>query len=135
MIVLHGVWIPAMDGVAAGKLAIWGEDSSLSVHQPKRGRKAAKPQTSPQTHPFAAATEELRLTLGTLVGDGVDQRQAVAGHPDTAALLLPSVGDAPIPSPGMIRPREDALGFPLSSQGLGPGLTAFPAHRGKPPFS
>ncbi len=69
MIVLHGVWVPAMDGVAAWKLAIWGEDSSLSVPQPKRGRKAAKPQTRPEPHPFAASTKELLRTLGTHISE------------------------------------------------------------------
>ena len=78
MIVLHGIWIPPMDvpgdDTGAGKLAIWGEGSPISVSQPKPGRRAKHQTSKPRTHPFASTTNELLLPLGELTGDIVSLR-------------------------------------------------------------
>ena len=113
MIVLHGIWIPPMDvpgdDTGAGKLAIWGEGSPISVSQPKPGRRAKHQTSKPLTHPFASTTNELLLLLGELTGDGVYQGEALSGQADTVSLLLPSSGNEPIASPEMIPPSEDPI--------------------------
>jgi non-specific serine/threonine protein kinase len=82
MLVVHGLWL------STGRLALWGEDPALPARPPGRtGRR-------PRPHPFAATPDALTAVLG-----------AAAAKPlaRTVALLLPTVGGAPLASPELAR--------------------------------
>src|SRR5580693_10635085 len=99
LLVIHGVW-------AYGALQVWAEDSALPAHAPpRRGR----PSRAPRPHPFAVPAGELADGLaaagaGDLAGKAVD---------DELTMRLPSVTDAPLASPELVRPAaEDAADTP-----------------------
>lgn len=96
MLVWHGLWLPAPDTAAHGRLAIWAEDSSKPAFSPRRpGR---PPRTRP--HPFAADLETLRANY-----DSADATAAAA------VLRLPTRAGSPVASPELIRESiDDARG-------------------------
>ena len=108
MIVLHGIWAPPCDGRTNGKLAIWGEDSSLPSAPRRPGRPPKRPEAKPRPHPFAATTGDLLASLGELAGEGAFQQDALSEETVPVSLLLPSVKDAPVASPEFIGERKDA---------------------------
>jgi SNF2 family DNA or RNA helicase len=103
MLVIHGVW-------AYGALQVWAEDSARPAQAPPR---AGRPSRAPRPHPFAVAPGELadalaRAGAGDLAGQAVD---------DELTLRLPSVTDAPLASPELVRPSaEDAVETPAPAR-------------------
>jgi SNF2 family DNA or RNA helicase len=88
MLVLHGFW-SFDDG-----LCVWAEDSELTVKSPSQALRTARP------HPFAAP-------VGVLSA-------AHPGEPGKTVMLLPSLRNAPLDSPELIRitPRPRARTTP-----------------------
>ncbi|MEV7227032.1 DEAD/DEAH box helicase [Polymorphospora sp. NPDC051019] len=82
MLVVHGLWL---DG---GRLALWGEDSTLPDRPPRRAGRA--PRERP--HPFAASHPAL-----------VEALDAGKAATDTALLMLPTRGGGPLDSPELVR--------------------------------
>src|ERR1700722_4511737 len=103
MLVIHGIW-------AYGALQVWAEDSARPAQAPPR---AGRPSRAPRPHPFAVAPGELADALagagaGDLAGKAVD---------DELTLRLPSVTDAPLASPELVRPAaEDGGGTPAATR-------------------
>jgi superfamily II DNA or RNA helicase len=95
MLVIHGIW-------AYGVLQVWAEDSVLPASAPpRRGR----PSRAPRPHPFACQAAVLADALAELPGHLPDlARKAVD---DELTLRLPTVGDVPLPSPELARPRTN----------------------------
>jgi non-specific serine/threonine protein kinase len=82
--VIHGVWL------VGGRFALWGEDSTLPTHSPRRpGR---PPRERP--HPFAAGHAALAEVLG---------EAAAKASTSTALLTLPTRAGAPTDSPELLR--------------------------------
>nr|WP_240942492.1 DEAD/DEAH box helicase [Planosporangium thailandense] len=91
--VVHGLWL------AAGRLALWGEDPALPTR-----RRARAPGRHPR-HPFAAAPDALAEALGGVLPE------VPKPIPGTVALALPTAGGAPMSSPELVRdppPRQPA---------------------------
>src|ERR1700722_10853043 len=109
MLVIHGIW-------AYGALQVWAEDSARPAQAPPR---AGRPSRAPRPHPFAVAPGELADALagagaGDLAGKAVD---------DELTLRLPSVTDAPLASPELVRPAaEDAAETPAPHPRASPEL-------------
>ena len=105
MFVLHACWLPGRmhDGNAEpGRLGIWGENSGSPAAAPRRpGRKSRV-----QTHPFAAAHEDL---LGVLAP------AALKATASTVTLTLPTRGGGPIASPELVRDEPDAVAGTVSA--------------------
>ncbi|MGX7675502.1 SNF2-related protein [Plantactinospora sp. DSM 117369] len=84
MLVVHALWL------AGGRLAVWGEDSTLPVRPPRRpGR---PPRHRP--HPFATGHAGLAGALGELAA------KATTG---SALLALPTRAGAPVDSAELVR--------------------------------
>jgi non-specific serine/threonine protein kinase len=84
VLVIHGVWL------AGGRLAVWGEDSTLPARPPRRpGR---PPRSRP--HPFAVGHPGLAGALGDL---------AAKATTNTVPLALPTRSGAPADSPELVR--------------------------------
>src|ERR1700722_15388750 len=115
MLVIHGVW-------AYGGLQVWAEDSARPAQAPPRAGRASR---AARPHPFAVAPDELadalaRAGVGDLAGKAVD---------DELTLRLPSVTDAPLASPELVRPAaEEAADTPAPTRRValapwrGPGV-------------
>src|SRR3984957_13242072 len=103
MLVIHGIW-------AYGGLQVWAEDSARPAQAPPRAGRASR---APRPHPFAIAPDELadalaRAGVGDLAGKAVD---------DELTLRLPSVTDAPLASPELVRPAaEEAAETPAPAR-------------------
>jgi superfamily II DNA or RNA helicase len=91
MFVVHGIW-------AYGALHIFAEDSGLPEAAPPR---QGRPSRAPRPHPFAATAADLADALPEIARKGID---------DELTLKLPTVGDAPYPSPEL--GREPPAGRP-----------------------
>ncbi len=104
MLVVHGCWLPGAEygGTAeAGRLGIWGEDSSGPAAPPRRpGR---RPRV--QVHPFAAAHQDLVAVLGSA---------ALKATASGVTLTLPTRGPGPIASPELVRDRLDGAAGAVS---------------------
>jgi SNF2 family DNA or RNA helicase len=83
MKVLHGLW--------DGGLVLWAESSQ---RQPPR---KARSSHAPVAHPFAAPVDDLTQIVQTLAHDDV----TAAATSRVIQVLLPSAGNAPLPSPDM----------------------------------
>ncbi len=105
MFVVHACWIPwrIQDGTAgAGRLGIWGENSSAPALPPRKpGR---RPRV--QAHPFATAHEDLVAVLPSA---------ALKATASTVTLTLPTRGGGPVASPELVRDQLDAAAGPVSS--------------------
>src|SRR5438309_1006899 len=73
VLVVHGLWL------AAGRLALWGEESALPA---RPARRRGRPPREPQ-HPFAASHEALMAALGDA---------ATKSMTGTVVLSLPTSG-------------------------------------------
>ncbi|WP_406195502.1 DEAD/DEAH box helicase [Kitasatospora sp. NBC_01560] len=99
MYALHALWR------ADGRLALWAEDADAYLG----GRPAAR-RAGGGAHPFACAAEEVARLLGA-IGPGLDWLAGQAAERWTG-LLLPTLGDRPVPSPDLpvgAAPRGIAL--------------------------
>ncbi|AVT39541.1 DEAD/DEAH box helicase [Plantactinospora sp. BB1] len=91
MLVVHAVWL------AGGRLAVWGEDSTLPARPPRRpGR---PPRHRP--HPFAVGYSGLTGALGELAA------KATTG---AVLLALPTRAGAPVDSAELVRAEPAAPG-------------------------
>ncbi|MDT5037627.1 MAG: hypothetical protein QOE03_2812 [Micromonosporaceae bacterium] len=93
MLVVHSLWL------ASGRLALWGEDSTLPTRAPRRGGRP--PRRRP--HPFAAPPD----SLAALGATAAPATAAKAGT-GTVELLLPTTDAAPTPSPELARAPDPA---------------------------
>ncbi|HEX7746723.1 MAG TPA: ATP-dependent helicase, partial [Micromonosporaceae bacterium] len=93
MLVVHGLWR------TGGRLALWGEDSTLAARAPRR---AGRPPRE-RPHPFAATHQALTDALG---------EAAIKAASGSALMHLPTQGGAPLDSPELVRtqPVEPARG-------------------------
>ncbi len=100
MFVVHGCWLSGGEhhGIPeTGRLGIWGEDSSGPLAPPRRpGR---RPRV--QTHPFAAAHEDLVAVLAPA---------ALKATASAVPLTLPTRGGGPVASPELVRDQPDSVG-------------------------
>ncbi|MGB5934912.1 MAG: hypothetical protein WBG76_03495, partial [Ornithinimicrobium sp.] len=104
VLAIHGFW-------SGDRLCLWAEDSDLSVKSPSQALRSARP------HPFATATPDLaEVITSESEARAVPRHEAgspTASRTGTATLLLPSVRQAPIDSPELVRltaRREPAKG-------------------------
>ncbi|WP_405362696.1 DEAD/DEAH box helicase [Kitasatospora sp. NBC_00085] len=88
MYALHALWR------ADGRLALWAEDA----HAYRNGRPAAR-RAEGGAHPFACPAGEVARLLGA-IGPGLDWL-AGQGAERWTGLLLPTLGDRPVPSPDL----------------------------------
>jgi SNF2 family DNA or RNA helicase len=95
MLVVHGLWR------TGGRLAMWGEDSTLPSRPPRR---AGRPPRE-RPHPFAANHPGLTEALGEV---------AIKAATGSALVHLPAQGGAPLDSSELVRtqPVEPARGSP-----------------------
>ncbi|HEX6452473.1 MAG TPA: DEAD/DEAH box helicase [Trebonia sp.] len=101
MFVVHGIW-------AYDTLHVFGEHSDLPASAPPR---AGRPSRAPRAHPFAASAADLADSLPEIARKAVD---------DELTLKLPTVGDAPYPSPEL--GREPPEGKPALAPWRVPAL-------------
>ncbi|MBV9787145.1 MAG: ATP-dependent helicase, partial [Chloroflexi bacterium] len=81
--VIHGTWLPA-----SRSLFVWGETIEVAA---RKGRQPRQPR-----HPFQLAAEQIAEKLEPLLTHDTD---AIAY---TLTLWLPSINDAPLPSPELL---------------------------------
>jgi SNF2 helicase protein len=97
--VVHAAWL------AAGRVAVWAEDSSAPLGPtPRPGRRPRR-----QPHPFAAPHEVLADVLVEHAA------KAVTG---TVVLALPTRGSGPVESPALIRDEVSPATGAVSAVGL-----------------
>jgi non-specific serine/threonine protein kinase len=89
VLVVHGLW------TAAGRLAIWGESSTLPRSAPRRAGR----QPGERAHPFAAPVDMLSAALSGSVGAG---RVGLAAN-GAVTIRLPGDAAAPGDSPDLVR--------------------------------
>src|SRR5690349_18556723 len=90
MLVIHAIW-------AYGALHAWAEDPALPAQAPPR---AGRPSRAPRSHPFAVPPGRLADALAA-AGARDLARKAVD---DELTMHLPSLPNAPLASPELIRP-------------------------------
>jgi superfamily II DNA or RNA helicase len=101
LFVLHALWQREPDTAVPGRLALWAEDSSVSVHARRAGR---APRV--QAHPFAAPHDQLAELL-----------RAPASKLTVATITLPARGGRALDSPQLVRDEvTDASGDVQSRQ-------------------
>ena len=102
MLVIHGIW-------AYRALHVWAEDPGLSAQGPPR---LGRPSRAPRPHPYACEATVLADLLAELPEPLADlARKAVD---DELTLLLPTVGDGPLPSPELGREPPSGKASPAS---------------------
>ena len=106
MLVVHGVW-------SYGALHVWAESGELPHEAPPR---AGRPSRAPRSHPFALPAGLVADALPDIARKAVD---------DELTLRLPTVGDAPYPSPEL--GREPPTGRPALASWRVPALVFDPA--------
>jgi SNF2 family DNA or RNA helicase len=106
MLVVHGVW-------TYGALHVWAESGELPHEAPPR---AGRPSRAPRSHPFALPAGLVTDALPDIARKAVD---------DELTLRLPTVGDAPYPSPEL--GREPPTGRPALASWRVPALVFDPA--------
>src|ERR1700691_4450135 len=101
MLVVHGIW-------TYGVLHVWAESGELPHEAPPR---AGRPSRAPRPHPFAIQAALVADALPDIARKAVD---------DELTLRLPTVGDAPYPSPEL--GRESPSGRPALASWRVPAL-------------
>jgi SNF2 family DNA or RNA helicase len=102
MLVIHGIW-------AYGALHVWAEDPGLPAQGPPR---LGRPSRAPRPHPYACEATVLADLLAELPEPLPDlARKAVD---DELTLLLPTIGDGPLPSPELGREPPSGKASPAS---------------------
>ena len=96
MLVVHACWLVDASTSRAGRLGLWGEDSSAPTRPPRRPGRV--PRVQP--HPYAVASAELLALLP------ISAAKAIAG---TATLTLPTRGGGPVASPELVRDEIDPV--------------------------
>jgi SNF2 family DNA or RNA helicase len=102
LIVLHTIWENT-------KLAIWAESSELAATAASSGRTKQKTRQ----HPFALAHDALMEAVGQLSGSLLVKSTGSG----TLSMRLPSTSKGPLPSPELIREKENE---DLSTAGFEP---------------
>jgi non-specific serine/threonine protein kinase len=105
VLVVHSIWL------ASGRLALWGEDSTLPTRPRRRGGRP--PRRRP--HPFAAPPDSLAALVATAAS--ATAAEAVRG---TVEMLLPTADSAPSPSPELTRAPDPVGDEPAADPGGAP---------------